>query len=532
MHVRPEYLLGGFDQHHWFHGLLPMAEKRGFIKVLLGFQANHAGQEEYYFPQEGSWVLQPFKNKHVLYLPVEETNFKQYLCRHKEGQWIPLENAPLPIYGLKKAIGPSYPFSMVFSGSKGQPPAFFELYRNPEQRKLEFYRMNESGDALEDLLEAIDRSAARSKPALPLPADKKADKGKESPLKLDPLIIEEKIDWNSPQKIVDYLDRFVVKQEEAKKTMALAFSLYMKRVTAGMPDLPLPKSHVLLIGPTGVGKTLMAELLVEKAELPKEIISTTDKSGPGYVGESLASVFAGLASQVKDEAPYGVIFIDEIDKVVSRREDELFGKKMQDQLIGWLGGTFVQPEQHPARQQETKRLHTRNLLFITAGAFAGDGQHGLTKIVARRLGMSASSIAGFGREGARSIKNERLLHAITPADLIAYGLMPELVRRLPHIGVLDPLTVPDKIKILKEKEKSAVKQYQNLFALEGYTLVLDEPVYELIAKRSPPDIGASGLETACQQLFQEIIFNTKEYVDDAKVLRITPELAEKLLERK
>jgi len=530
VHVRPEYLLSGFDQHHWFHGLLPMAEKENFVKVLLGFQTNHGGQEEYYSPKEGSWVLQPFNNKHVLYLPVEETNFKQYLCRYKDGQWVPLENVPLPIYGLKKAVGPSYPFSMVFSGSKGEPPAFFGLYRNQEQGKLEFYRMNESGDALEELLEAIDRSAARSKPTIP-PPDEKNVKEEKASLKLDPLVLEEKLNWNKPQNIVEYLDRFVVGQEEAKKKMAIVFSLYMKRAQAETEGVALPKGHLILIGPPGVGKTYMTDLLVEKAELPVAKTSVTGKSAAGYVDESLSTVFSSFWAKTKgEEAPFGVIFIDEIDKVVhSEWREDFFGPKQQEELIGWLGGTYVQIG--TTERRTPIRMSTNNLLFITAGAFEGDGKR-LAKIIAQRQGDLQGSISGFGREGVRPQKYGEQLHAVTPNDLIAYGLRPELVRRLPFIGVLDPLSVDDKIKILKGTEKSVIGRYQNLFALEGYSLALDEAVYELLAKRSPPEVGASGLETACEQLFQEILFSTEEYGDGAQVIRITPELAEKLLEKK
>lgn len=344
-------------------------------------------------------------------------------------------------------------------------------------------------------------------------------------------MLEEKLNWNKPQNIIEYLDRFVVGQVEAKKKMAIVFSLYMKRAQAETESIALPKGHLVLIGPPGVGKTYMTDLLVEKAELPVAKTSVTGKSAAGYVDESLSTVFSSFWAKTKgEEAPFGVIFIDEIDKVIHTEwRDDFFGPKQQEELIGWLGGTYVQIG--TTERRSPIRMSTNNLLFITAGAFEGDGKR-LAKIIAQRQGDLQGSISGFGREGVRPQKYAEQLQAVTPNDLIAFGLRPELVRRLPFIGVLDPLSVDDKIKILKGTEKSVIGRYQNLFALEGYALALDEAVYELLAKRSPPEVGASGLETACEQLFQEILFSTEEYADGAQSIRITPELAEKLLEKK
>ncbi|MBI1968293.1 AAA family ATPase [Candidatus Woesearchaeota archaeon] len=540
----PAYILpGGFDDSGFFHGLF--SHKGNLVKVPFGVSWKSDGLQKYYHMElkKGGSALflqeqwQPIEK--VVYLPLATTSFSQSFTFGLNSDKKPLVKGPFPILGVE-SHDPPYPLLLAVPDRKAALPkdekkpfvvkeSFYGFFSKPSEGNALSHYFWETATPntfwffLTDLFQAKNSSAK----AFFFPRQKKEP----APLTLDPLVLEEKLNWNKPQNIIEYLDRFVVGQVEAKKKMAIVFSLYMKRAQAETESIALPKGHLVLIGPPGVGKTYMTDLLVEKAELPVAKTSVTGKSAAGYVDESLSTVFSSFWAKTKgEEAPFGVIFIDEIDKVIHTEwRDDIFGPKQQEELIGWLGGTYVQIG--TTERRSPIRMSTNNLLFITAGAFEGDGKR-LAKIIAQRQGDLQGSISGFGREGVRPQKYAEQLQAVTPNDLIAYGLRPELVRRLPFIGVLDPLSVDDKIKILKGTEKSVIGRYQNLFALEGYALALDEAVYELLAKRSPPEVGASGLETACEQLFQEILFSTEEYADGAQSIRITPELAEKLLEKK
>ncbi|MDP3639824.1 MAG: AAA family ATPase [Nanoarchaeota archaeon] len=541
----PAYILpGGFDDSRFFHGLFP--HKGKLVKVPLGVSWKSDEGPKYYHLErakkgDDTFILQeqlqPIET--VVYLPLTTTPFSQSFTFGLNSDKKPLVKGPFPILG-GESHDPSYPLLLAVPDRKIALPKDEKKQFTFQESLYGFFSKPSEGNALAHylwetatpntfwfFLHDLSQAKNSSAKAFFFPQQKKEP----VPLQLDPLLREEKLNWKNPRNIVEYLDRFVVGQADAKKKMAIVFSLYMKRTQAETESVALPKGHLVLIGPPGVGKTYMTDLLVEKAELPVAKTSATGKSAAGYVDESLSTVFSSFWAKTKgEEAPFGVIFIDEIDKVVhSEWREDFYGPKQQEELIGWLGGTYVQIG--TTERRNPIRMSTNNLLFITAGAFEGDGKR-LAKIIAQRQGDLQGSISGFGREVAQPKKYVERLQAVTPDDLIAYGLRPELVRRLPFIGVLNQLTVDDKIKILKGTEKSVIGRYQNLFALEGYSLSLDEAVYELLAKRSPPEVGASGLETACEQLFQEILFSTEEYADGAQVIRITPELAEKLLEKK
>ncbi len=337
-----------------------------------------------------------------------------------------------------------------------------------------------------------------------------------------PFYCSEDLDWHDPKSIVAYLDQYVVGQEGAKKTVAVAFSNYMLRCET--KDESLPKENVLLIGPSGVGKTYMVSLLAKKAKLPMVQRALTQVVAEGYVGESISSgIFGELCSLTQEEAPYAIVFLDELDKTARDRwgSGSGFGSRIQNQLIGFLeaGVSSIEAD----RKEGTRRqLDTRNILFVTAGAFRGsDGEPSLDDIVEQRI----------GREGAvkKPRKEKYVLQDVQPEDLIKYGLKAELVGRLPAVGVLTPLSEYARLKILTDVKDSPLGRYKQLLQLRGYRLQVKDGVPEVIANYCPTETGARALNSVCSDLFRDIMYDPKQYADKEKVITLTPVLVRRLV---
>ena len=324
-------------------------------------------------------------------------------------------------------------------------------------------------------------------------------------------------DWQNPKSIVAYLDQYVVGQDHAKRVTAVIFSNYMTQVKLNSENLK--KENFMLIGPSGSGKTYMLSLLAKKVQLPFAQAKLTGKSSAGYVGENLSSVFEQISTKTDQHMPYGIVFFDEIDKLsMYASSNDFFGSRLQDELIGWLEETIITTE------KKSKQLNTKKLLFVVAGAFCG-----LEKIIAERLGQNGPCIGFHAQENQQKRQEYNLLLQTLPEDLIKYGLKPELVGRLSALGLLNPLTIDEKIKILTTAKESALEGYKNLVETKGYQLQIEPEVLRIIAERCPLETGARALNPICSDLFTNLLYEPEMYADKDKLIKLTPELADKLM---
>ena len=339
-----------------------------------------------------------------------------------------------------------------------------------------------------------------------------------------------------PKQIKAFLDQYVIGQDRAKKILSVAVYNHYKRIINNVlqetsDGVELEKSNILLVGPTGTGKTLLAKTIAKMLYVPFTIVDATVLTQAGYVGEDVESILSRLLQETDYDparAEMGIVFIDEIDKIARKSDNpsitrDVSGEGVQQALLKLLEGSVINVPPYGGRkhpEQQFIQVNTQNILFICGGSFEG-----IERSIASRLN---TQMIGFGAAERQNIDKENLLQYVESQDLKKYGLIPEIVGRLPVVTYLDELDRDALKRILLEPKNAIMKQYMKLFELDGIKLDVEDGVYDLIVDTAlEKKLGARGLRAICEQIMTDAMFEAPSR--RSKTFRLTVEYAEQRL---